>query len=365
VNSPPHRLNVLVATPLGHLGKGGVDRLMDVLRAENFESYGINLSFGTTRGQRSILLSPLYLIRFLARLLLSRVRGRVDLVHVNLSSRGSTYRKLVVCLACRLVKVPYVLHLHDGRYDNYWTQAPVALKYLIDIMFLRSATILVLGRLWRELVVSRRPSLKAHTFILRNVCERGIPRTTELGSARVKILFLGAINEEKGVPVLLRALRKIDEDLEWSVTLAGEGDIEGMKHLCLDLGLLNRVKFMGWQDPAGVRRLLASSTILVLPSSAEGMPISIIEGMAAGLAIVTTPVGAIPDIITQGVNGIFTAPGDTDQLAAALRLLIGDRKYREALGNSAFDYYIEYLTVDRYCRELIGHWRSAANARSA
>ena len=91
------------------------------------------------------------------------------------------------------------------------------------------------------------------------------------------------------------------------LVLAGDGDVEGMKKLAAPLG--DRVRVLSWIDAHERDRLLAESDVFVLPSYAEGVPMSLLEAMAAGLPCITTPVGGIPDVFTHGAEGMLVAPG--------------------------------------------------------
>src|SRR5262245_13551010 len=86
-------LNVLVATPAGGTGQGGIDRIMAALKAElERRPNGVIARFAPTRGKGTLALSMFHLLNFCARIAVARLQGRLDLVHINLSSRGSTYR---------------------------------------------------------------------------------------------------------------------------------------------------------------------------------------------------------------------------------------------------------------------------------
>jgi glycosyltransferase involved in cell wall biosynthesis len=130
-------------------------------------------------------------------------------------------------------------------------------------------------------------------------------------------------------------------------------------------GIADRVEVPGWVGPDAIERQLAESDVLVLPSFVENLPMSVIEGMAAGLAVVTTPVGATRDIIEHGVTGLFVPPGDSDALAQALWALIDDRALRQRLGQAARAFHREHLDSGVYLQRLLALWRAAAGDRAA
>src|SRR3569623_2029298 len=152
-------LHVLVATPAGATGQGGIERLMASRRAERERQtgLGIDVRFVATRGTGSVLLSPLYTLGFLARMVAGRLNGRLDLVHVNVSSNGSTFRKLIIAAAARALGVPYVVHLHGAGYRDFWSDKRPVVSRLIRWMFEHAGRAIVLGRIWRDFVSSRAP----------------------------------------------------------------------------------------------------------------------------------------------------------------------------------------------------------------
>jgi len=133
------------------------------------------------------------------------------------------------------------------------------------------------------------------------------------------------------------------------LVLAGDGDVEGMKKLAAPLG--DRVRVLSWIDAQERDRLLAESDVFVLPSYAEGVPMSLLEAMAAGLPCITTPVGGIPDVFTHGSEGLLVAPGDAGQLRAAMSTFIGDEPARLAAGKRAYE-GARAFDVHAYARRL-------------
>ncbi len=113
------------------------------------------------------------------------------------------------------------------------------------------------------------------------------------------------------------------------------------------------VHFPGFVRGADKVRRLQEAALLVLPSYAEGLPVAVLEAMAAGLPVVTTPVGGVPDIFSDGVNGLLTPPGDVPALADALSRLLADADARQAMGHHNRQQALEQFAVPQYVQRLL------------
>ena len=118
------------------------------------------------------------------------------------------------------------------------------------------------------------------------------------------------------------------------------------------LGLADRVGFPGWIDQPAASALCAAGDILVLPSHAEGLAMSVLEGLAHGLAVVATPVGAHAEVIEPELSGLLAPPGDVAALAAALTRVIGDPALRERLRAGARQRFLDCYDVRSYAVRL-------------
>jgi glycosyltransferase involved in cell wall biosynthesis len=358
------KIRVLIVTPLGEGGQGGIDRIMDEVRARLrcLPDDDLQISFIASRGQGPIAAAPVETAAVMARLL-GALRGLgPDVAHINLSSHGSTLRKLAIAMTARLVGVPYVIHLHGSGFREYWDDAPGLLAKQIRIMFARSARVLVLGRVWRDYVVRKAPEAGSKVLILPNAtCPPDAPpaRTRQA----VNIIFLGEVGPRKGVPELVRALATLPKDGPWRATIAGNGAVEKTRAEIESRGLAGHVTLPGWVGPREVRRLLSAADIVVLPSHEENLPMSVIEGMAYGRAVVATPVGAVEDIITHGKTGLLVPVGDSDALAKALRRLMEDPELRRSIGAAAAEFHRKNLNINVYVDELKSLWREVASER--
>jgi glycosyltransferase involved in cell wall biosynthesis len=354
-------LDVLVTTPVGMTGQGGIDRIMASLKHELDREArpDVRARFLPTRGVGPVAISALYLAIFCARMIAGRLFRRVDVVHINLASHGSTYRKLIIAACARMSNIPYVLHLHGAEYMTFWPQEETAFSRRIQTMFRSAARIVVLGRAWRDFVVRRVPEAEGRVAIVPNAA--AVPAMPwEGGGDKVHILFLGRIGKRKGVPELCEALAAMKDLLNWRATIAGDGEVEKLRLHLRELGLSERVKVCGWQCPNDVADLLSQADILALPSHAENLPMSIIEGMAAGLPVVATPVGAVEDIVSDGETGLLVPQGDVTALRNALTRLVDKPDLRRRLGEAGRARHRASLDVAPFADTLCDIWRAAA-----
>jgi len=357
-------INVLVATPAGATGQGGIDRIMASLKRE-LERGGhadMHVRFLATRGSGHVALSPLHAFSFCAGMLAARLRGKIDVVHINLASHGSTYRKLAISAWASMLGIPYVLHLHGGGYMRFWPEGDTPLSRRIGSMFRRASAVVVLGRVWRDFVLSKVPEAEGRVVIVPNAAE--VPALAHKGGGdAVHILFLGRIEKDKGTPELCEALGLMADLPGWRATIAGAGEVEALRRRLDELGLAERVAVPGWQGAEDVARLLSEADILTLPSFVENQPISIIEGMAAGLAVVATPVGAVEDIVSDGETGLLVPPGDVPALRNALARLVEEPDLRSRMGDAGRARHRARLDVVPFADALCEIWRAAAESR--
>jgi glycosyltransferase involved in cell wall biosynthesis len=296
----------------------------------------------------------IYLGYAVLSLLLARCSLRPCLLHINITGRGSTIRKVALLTVARVLGLRYILHLHDYDYADYYRGRSPYLKRLIATTFLGAAAVVVLGRRDREVISQMFELPRDRVIILHNAVPDPVPdgpRVRHLGEP-CHLLFLGYLSARKGVPELLRALASLPKTTRcWRATLAGGGPIEFRK-LAEDLGILDKVSFPGWVDEAGVRALCAHADVLVLPSHAEGLAMSVLEGLSHGLAVITTPVGAHSEVIEPDESGLFIPPGDVPALADALARVINDESLRERLGRRGRERFLAEFDVQRYASRL-------------
>ena len=352
---------VLIITPGGLENGGGIGRQMGYfLQAYRGTEQRLRYQVVDLRGPWFLGgSSPRHIagaVRYLGSAMLTIFRARLSspcVAHVNITGRGSTIRKIILLTIARAIGLRYVLHLHDYDYAEYYRTRGTFLKRLITTMFRRAVVVIVLGRRDLEIVSQSLQLSRDRMIVLQNAVPDPLPRLdrTPRSGRPCHLLFLGYLSARKGVPDLLRALETM-RHRSWRATLAGGGPIEEFRNLAKHLGIVERLDFPGWLDQDGVRALCADADVLVLPSYAEGLAMSVLEGLSHGLAVITTPVGAHSEVIELEVSGIMVPPGDVPALADALVRVIEDESLRSRLAREARDRFLEGFDVRRYAARL-------------
>ena len=172
----------------------------------------------------------------------------------------------------------------------------------------------------------------------------------------LRLVYIGRLVKEKGLYELLQGVRSArSQCARLRLTIAGSGPEEGaLKRFAEDLGIAREVAFIGPLFGADKIKLLGAADVFVLASYSEGLPYALLEGMAVGLPVVTTRVGAIPDVVVDGVHGLLVPPRDAAAIARAIARLAADRESLASMGAACRvritgAYSIERLT-EAFCR---------------
>jgi glycosyltransferase involved in cell wall biosynthesis len=299
----------------------------------------------------------------LIRFWTAKRRGEVDVLHINLAAGGSAFRKAFLARVARRLEVPYVVHLHGSRFHQFWSSAGPYFRKQVNRMFAESAAIIVLGSYWSKLVKDHVLEVENKIVVLPNATAPIRVARTSTTDGRARISFLGELGQRKGTPQLVEALGRLAGRQDWTATIAGNGQVPETIARIVQLGIEDRVKVPGWLDSSATNNVLRETDIFVLPSFAENLPMSILEAFAFGIAVIATPVGAVPDVINHEYNGLLVPAGNVDALTDALLRLIEDAKLREFLGAAAKREHSKRYQIDAYITRLSDIWLKAAAKR--
>lgn len=314
---------IIVMVGTSPVGRGGIASVV-----QGYEAAGLlakwQVRYLTTHIQKSGLSKLWTALSAIGQLLGLLLARRVALVHVHMSTGASTWRKSIFIVSSLAFQVPCLIHMHGGDYVQFFNNHCNRTKQrFIRWLLTQAKAVIVLSPGWRADIGAIAPDAKT-TVIYNSVALPRFEQARPIGRAggTCSILFLGRISEAKGAFDLIRAAALVQGDFK--LTLCGPGDIERATELVTELKLNSKVEFAGWVAGAAKDQLLANANIFVLPSHYEGVPMAILEAMAWALPIVATAVGGIPDVVSDGVEGLLVKPEDVDGLAIALNTLLID-----------------------------------------
>ena len=257
---------------------------------------------------------------------------QIKIVHIHTSSYNSFRRSDIFVRIAKMFNRKVVIHIHSGAFKVYYAKNKEYVHKVLD----KCDTIVALTETWKDFFVNE---LKYNnTIIVPNIVEEPTIINKDKKDNLIHILYLGLITQQKGIYDLVETINEHKEELTNKIVLhiGGNGETETIQQMIAKYSLENIIKFEGWISGNKKIEMLNSADIFILPSYAEGLPISILEAMSYRLPVISTPVGGIPEIIKDGINGILVTPGNKDTLFDAIIKLSNNKTLRENMGEFSF-----------------------------
>ena len=153
---------------------------------------------------------------------------------------------------------------------------------------------------------------------------------------------------------MLKAIQQIDKEIPEDVKFYFCGDVgeEAVRQAVATLCIGHRIAHIGWIDGGQKRDIMSKTMINCLPSYHEGLPMTILETMAAGIPNISTRIASIPEVIADGENGFLIQPGNIAALSERLKQLINDEKLRLQFSQSSFELISSKLSLDEHIHKL-------------
>ena len=268
-------------------------------------------------------------LRQLTGLLMRRQRV---VVHLHAAAGRGFWRDALFMALALAARCPLILHLHGAGYERLRDEAGPLRQRLIGYLLERAACIVVPCeslRAWVDSVTRR-----AQVICLPNpVMPAEAPPE---GRRPNMVLFLSRLDQANGLFDLLGAVSGVRAAVpDVRLVCAGEGDRADFERHAENLGIRDAVSFTGWVGPSGKRALLENAAVFALPSYDQALPASLLEAMDAGVPVVASSVGGVPEMVAEGVTGFLVVPGDVATLERLLRKLLLDRALGARIGAAA------------------------------
>ncbi len=301
-------------------------------------------------------------LRGLLELVALMRRERPDVVHCNSSKAGILGR-----LAATIAGVPVrIFTVHGWAFAAHAGAASVLYRWADRAMApLTTLTICVAEAELRAGLAARTCHAERSVVVPNAVDVAHAPRAALAGDPP-RIVSIGRLAAPKDPIALVRALAELPPGT-FTAVLVGDGPLRAaVEREAGTHGLGGVITLTGARDDVGA--VLAGADVLVLASRSEGAPLSILEGMAAGLPVVASDVGGVAELVADGETGLLVPPGDPTALAAALQRLVADAPLRRRLGAAGRRRVEERFELaasrrahlDLYARELARRGGSAS-----
>lgn len=278
---------------------------------------------------------PMADIRAVVRLVGIIRAGGFDVLHTHMSKAA-----LLGAIAGRIAGCRAIVNTaHNLGFIAMQSQTQRALFWVYDKLLLAAGTdaVVTVSRSVGERARAARlvPARKLHVIhngirTARFIAVAGdgpaTPRQT------LTIVTVARLVWFKGLDTLIRAMRAVvDTFPQARLVIVGGGELESqLRAQAASLDLTAAITFAGEREDVPV--VLAAADLFVLPSVSEGLPVSILEAMACGLAVVATRVGGVPELVEEGVTGLLVEPGQPHAMATAICRLLADERERRTMG---------------------------------
>jgi len=280
------------------------------------------------------------------------LRGH-SVVHCCTSWGRGALKDLLILLLTKLARRPVVFHYHFGELPRILAGSGLS-RTLLTFIINNSAGAVVLDSTSRKAILEALPS--ARVFMIPNGVT--LPKETQVPQKEKIITFAGWVKREKGIEDLLQAWQEANLK-DWQLRVAGAVDPAYRNQLEAKFNMYG-VAILGELPQPELFKLLSVSAVLVLPSYSEGFPFVVIEALARGCFVVSTDVGALPDMLAPGL-GVQFKPGDISSLVNYLRDIASNPDYA-LLGAAGPSHVAERYSIESVTEGYIAAWNSAKSA---
>jgi glycosyltransferase involved in cell wall biosynthesis len=335
----------------------GLDRQGGIVSVEKLilkeTTSDIQFQHITTLPNGSTIHKVLVFLQSIGELFWNLLNQKADLIHIHVSDRGSAFRHSITTLIGWLFQKPVIIHTHSADFHLFYSPLPQWLKGWLSWSFCKCSRFIVLSDSWKKFYIENLGLKSEQVIVLPNPVKIPAEIPHRINSKQIFFLFLGRIGERKGAFDLIKAFASIPvaQQSRAKLVMAGDGDVEQARSLIPTLNLIDYITILDWVDQEKRDDLLIKADVFVLPSYNEGLPMALLEAMSWGLAVITTPVGGIPEIVTQVQNGLLVNPGDIQELSEAMQSLIANENLRISLGNNA-RVRVKHLDINDYLVSL-------------
>ena len=279
------------------------------------------------------------------------------IVHINTSLNPRAYwRDLAFLWVAKLLRARVVYQVHGGALPQRFFEKSSLLTAFLRWTLNTPDVVVVLAQV--ELDAYRRFIPKQHVALMPNGIDcrpyTQVPIVRSRNDLPLRLLYIGRHAREKGLYETFQGLRLAHElGIDARLVVAGAGPEEQrLRRYAQALGIAGRITFAGPVFGEDKVKLFAGADVMLLPSYSEGLPYALLEAMAAGIPVIATPVGAIPDVVAHGTHGYLVPVRDGKAIAEAIAALGANREQLSWMSRACRRRIRAAYDIERLAREF-------------
>lgn len=347
-------MNILITAPCLNTDQNvsGVSTLVQTIIQYNTHHHYFHYLLGRPDKKQNKFVWLLQLVKQLVIFPIFLTRNKIDLVHQNLpfDPKGLS-REYIVNLWCRLFNAPVLLHIHGGLFITQGTRN-LLFKKLAHSLFCHSKQVIVLSE-FEQIVLKERFGFST-TKVLSNSVDTSIfnDRPKNQLIDQPTLLYLGRIEKNKGIIELVEALELLKKNFSFQFVLCGTGPLVQYCTTECERILGNNFEYKGIVSGEDKINVIKHSDVFILPSYFEGLPMALLETMAAGVVPVVTDVGSMKHIIKHGTNGLLVKKQNPQDLYEKLYDMLSNPLLYKSLSIQASKTIEEKYDINSYIIKL-------------
>jgi glycosyltransferase involved in cell wall biosynthesis len=338
--------------------QGGISSVLRIYK-DNFTMKD-SITFIETYSGKNRFEDILYFGSSIVKTFLVCLRNKEVIAHIHTASYGSYFRKSILAKIFHLFRKKVIFHIHGAQFDLFIEKSSEAKKRDIINTLNRCDKVIVLSQTWKNYFTKYIDQNRIEVLYNPAVTTKSAMQSRDKVKNRndkVVIIFLGRLGQRKGAYDLVNAVEKIRNE-NFLLYMYGDGEVKEISDIVQKKKLEDKIILKGWLSHDRVDEVYKTSDILVLPSYAEGLPMSILEAISYGLPIVSTDVGGISEAVEEGKNGYLIVPGDVEALANRLKSLINEYELRISMSKRSLEIAKEKFSVNTLEKQLINIYNS-------
>ncbi len=270
---------------------------------------------------------------------------RFGIVHFHtVPDRNGLLIQLPILLMALAGRKRIIMHVHMGNQLRNHTR-----NRLFKWCLRQADLIVLLAPKWKRMFEELYADIPTPVTVVYNAVET-VPEVMPQEKQPV-IMMAAYLNDNKAPDILLKAWQKVEKKYpQWSLEILGNGEVERFRKMAEEMGFAGRVNFKGYVVGKEKEQLFRRASVYCMCSYEEGFPMVVLEAWMYGMALITTPVGGLPDVLEEGRNALTFPFGDVDALAKRLERLIMDEDLRKQMAGFSRRFAVQYFSTEEISR---------------